>query len=82
MASNIIEVYVKLASGKAVELQHLPGESVRCIAEKIAASEHVAERRVRLKYQGKTLDKDKTIGFLGICRETILKAEVRDPLTE
>ncbi|XP_052796049.1 uncharacterized protein LOC128228656 isoform X2 [Mya arenaria] len=79
MASNGIDVYVKLPSGKAIELKQLPANTVRDIAQKVAEIEKVPERRVRLKYQGKTLDKNKTIGFLGICAETILKGEVLFP---
>lgn len=76
MASATINVFVKLPTGKAIELHHLPGESVRDIAKKVADSEKVPENRVRIKYQGKQLDKKKTISYLGICEETILKAEV------
>ncbi|WAR00437.1 UBIQP-like protein [Mya arenaria] len=79
MASNGIDVYVKLPSGKAIELKQLPANTVRDIARKVAESEKVPERRVRLKYQGKTLDKNKTIGYLGVRAETILKAEVIFP---
>lgn len=76
MASACIDVYVKLPTGKAVSLQHWPADTVRDIAKKVAENEKVPESRVRLKYQGKTLDKSKTIAYLGICTETILKAEV------
>lgn len=76
MATAGIEVYVKLPTGKVLSLQHWPGHTVGDIAKKVADSENVPEPRVRLKYQGKTLDKKKTISYLGICMETILKAEV------
>lgn len=76
MASASIDVYVKLPTGKAISLQQWPSESVRDIAKKVAESEKVSETRIRIKYQGKTLDKNKTIAYLGICAETILKAEV------
>ena len=76
MASATIDVYVKLPTGKAISQQHLPSDKVRDIAQRIADSEKVPEKRVRLKYQGKTLDKNQTISYLGIRVETILKAEV------
>lgn len=76
MASCSIDVYIKLPSGKAISSQHLPTDTVLKIAEHVAKGEGVSEGRIRLKYQGKTLDKSKAIGYLGICAETILKAEV------
>lgn len=76
MATCTVDVYIKLPSGKAIASQHLPSDTVRQIAEHLSKSEGVAETRIRLKYQGKTLDKSKTIRYLGICAETILKAEV------
>ncbi|KAH3755364.1 uncharacterized protein LOC127849297 [Dreissena polymorpha] len=79
MASACIVIYVKLPTGKAIELQHLPSETVRQITQKIADSEKVRENRVRLKYQGKIIDKSKTIQYLGICSETILKADIVFP---
>ncbi|XP_045156402.2 uncharacterized protein LOC123522932 isoform X2 [Mercenaria mercenaria] len=79
MATCAIDVYIKLPSGKAISSQHLPSDNVKQIAAHVAKGEGVAEARIRLKYQGKTLDKSKTIGYLGICAETILKAEVIFP---
>ncbi|KAH3751130.1 hypothetical protein DPMN_185676 [Dreissena polymorpha] len=79
MASTCIDVYVKLSTGKAIELQHLPSETVRQIAQKIADCEKVPENYVRLKYQGKIIDKSKIIQYLGICAETILKADIVFP---
>ena len=76
MATVSIDVYIKLPSGKAFSSQHLPSDTVRKIAEFVGKKEGVPEKRVRIKYQGKTLDKSKTVGYLGICAETILKAEV------
>lgn len=79
MASCSIDVYIKLPSGKAISSQHLPSDTVQKITAHVAKGEGVDERRIRLKYQGKILDKSKTIGYLGICAETILKAEVVFP---
>jgi len=81
MASASVDVYLKLPSGKAVSQQHFHYDKVRDIAKKIAETEKVPETRVRLKYQGKTLDKNKTISYLGIRVETILKVEVSDLYT-
>lgn len=72
-----IDVYVKLPSGKAISAQHHQCDTVRQVAAFVAKGEGVPESRVRLKYQGKTLDKTKTLGYLGVCAETILKGEVR-----
>lgn len=76
MATNLIDVYVKLQSGKAISSDFLPTDSVSTIAAFVARHEGVPETRVRLKYQGKTLDKKHSIGYLGIRAETILKGEV------
>lgn len=77
MASASIDVYIKLPSGKAVSQQHWPADTVGQIVKKVSECEKVPEERIRIKYQGKTLDKTKTISYLGICAETILKVEVR-----
>ncbi|KAL4218460.1 hypothetical protein ACF0H5_023194 [Mactra antiquata] len=79
MASCSIDVYVKLPSGKAVSSQHHASDTVRQIASHVARGENLSEERVRLKYQGKVIDKSKTIRYLGICAETILKAEILFP---
>ena len=76
MAANAVDVYVKLQSGKAISSNFLPSETVAKIASFVARQEGIPDSRVRLKYQGKTLDKTKSIGYLGIRPETILKGEV------
>ena len=78
MATNSIDVYVKLQSGKAISSNFLPSETEARIASFVARQEGVPDSRVRLKYQGKTLDKTKSIGYLGIRPETILKGEVSE----
>ncbi|VDI13275.1 Hypothetical predicted protein [Mytilus galloprovincialis] len=75
MATPSVDVYVKLPSGRTSVLKLLPTEQVKRINEQIAKEENILPRRVRVKYQGKFLDKSKAIGFLGIRPETILKAE-------
>ncbi|VDI08916.1 Hypothetical predicted protein [Mytilus galloprovincialis] len=75
MATPLVDVYVKLPTGRTSVLKLLPTEQVKRIIEQIAKEEEILPGRVRVKYQGKFLDKSKTIGFLGICPETILKAE-------
>ena len=37
----------------------------------------ISEDRLQIKYQGKVLKKIHSLGYLGVCRETILKAEVQ-----
>ena len=76
MATPLVDVYVKLPTGRTSVLKLLPTEQVKRIIDQIAKEEEIIPGRVRVKYQGKFLDKSKTIGFLGICPETILKAEV------
>ncbi|XP_052101650.1 uncharacterized protein LOC127735506 [Mytilus californianus] len=75
MATPLVDVYVKLPTGRTSVLKLLPTEQVKRINEQIANEEEIIPGRVRVKYQGKFLDKSKTIGFLGIRPETILKAE-------
>ena len=76
MATNTVDVYVKLQSGKAIFSDFMPSDTVASIASFVARHEGVPDTRVRLKYQGKTLDKKHSIGYLGIRPETILKGEV------
>ena len=46
---------------------------IKKIGEELA----VSADRVLIKYTGKVINKNQTVGYLGICKETILKAEVR-----
>ncbi|KAK3595181.1 hypothetical protein CHS0354_002782 [Potamilus streckersoni] len=79
MATPVVDVYVKLPSGKATCIQLLPTDQVKKISEYLSKQEEVPERHVRLKYQGKVLNKSHAIGYLGICAETILKGEIIVP---
>ena len=76
MASNGIDCYVKLPTGKTVSfiLQH--GDSVGIVYSKVSEELGVSTDRVLLKYTGKVVNRKHTVGYLGICKETILKAEV------
>ena len=76
MASPVVDVYVKLPSGRTSVLNLMPTDLVRKINAKIAKEEEIPALRVRMKYQGKILKKSDTIGYLGIRPETILKADV------
>ena len=76
MASPAIEVYVKLPSGRTSSFELLPSDKVSRIYDRIASEEDVPVDRVIIKYTGKILNKSLTLGYLGVCRETILKAEV------
>ena len=72
-----MEVFIKLPSGRAISSEFRPTDTVSSIAGFVGREEGgVPDRRVRLKYQGKTLDTRKTIGYLGIRPETILRGEV------
>ncbi|KAL5005202.1 hypothetical protein ScPMuIL_018658 [Solemya velum] len=79
MASPSIDVYVKLASGRTSAMQMWPADLVSKICDQIAEEENVESHRVRLKYQGKVLSRTSSIGYLGICAETILKGEIIIP---
>ncbi|KAL3866875.1 hypothetical protein ACJMK2_044128 [Sinanodonta woodiana] len=79
MASPVVDVYVKLPSGKATCIKLLPTDQVRKISEYLSKQEEVPERYIRLKYQGKVLNKSHTVGYLGVCAETILKGEIMVP---
>ena len=76
MATPVVDVYVKLPTGKTISHDFLPSENVEAICKYVAKEEGVDETRVRFKYQGKMLERSKTIGYLGIQPETILKCEV------
>ena len=77
MATSTVEVFVKLQSGRAISSTFGPHDTVAEITSFVAREEGgVPDQRVRLKYQGKVLDTRKTIGYLGIRPETILRAEV------
>jgi hypothetical protein len=76
MATNYADVYVKLASGRVTKLDLLPSSQVKKIYCCVAEEEGIREAQVKIKYTGKVLKKTDTIGYLGICKETILKAEV------
>ena len=76
MASNIIDCYIKLVSGRTVTLNLTPSDTIQKACNQIAEQEKVPADRVNLKYQGKVLQKTHSMGYLGVCKETILKAEV------
>lgn len=73
---STIDVYVKLPTGRTSVQNLLPTDLVEKIYNIVAEEEGVAVERVRIKYTGKVLKKSDTIGYKGICRETVLKGEV------
>lgn len=77
----MVDVYVKLPSGRTSTLALMPTDKVSKIYDHVGKEEGVSGKRVRLKYQGKVVDKAHTIGYLGIRPETILKGEVIFPKT-
>ncbi|XP_062610878.1 uncharacterized protein LOC134272693 [Saccostrea cucullata] len=81
MAGNFVEVYVKLPTGRTTTLNLLPGSRISEINQHVGREEGVPDDRVLLKYQGKILDRKKTVGQYGVRAETILKAEVVIPRT-
>ncbi|XP_013380967.1 uncharacterized protein LOC106152040 isoform X1 [Lingula anatina] len=76
MATPVIDVYIKLPSGKTTTVNLLPSAQVVKIYEHVAKEAGVGVGQVQLKYTGKILKKQNTLGYLGVCKETILKAEV------
>ena len=76
MASNIIDVYIKLTSGAVVNFPVPSSTAVSVLCEKVAEQEGVQAKCVVLKYTGKVLKKNHTIGYLGVRQETILKTAV------
>lgn len=76
MATISVDVYVKLPTGRTTTLNLLPNSSVSAINKHVGKEEGVPDDRVILKYQGKVLDRRKTVGQYGIRPETILKSEV------
>ncbi|XP_033749926.1 uncharacterized protein LOC117334421 [Pecten maximus] len=80
MASPLVDVYVKMPNGRTSTFALMPTDSASKIYDKIGKEEGVSGKRIRLKYQGKVVDKTKTIGYL-IRPETILKGEVVFPKT-
>lgn len=76
MATNTVDVYVKLPTGRTTTLSLPPDSTVREIQQHVGREEGVLHDRVVLKYQGKALESRKTVGWYGIRAETILKAEV------
>ena len=76
MATNGVDVYVKLPTGRTTSVSLAPSSAVREISRHVGREEGVPGDRVILKYQGKALSGHKTVGQYGIRPETILKAEV------
>ena len=76
MASNGIECYVKLPTGRTITFNLVPGDEAGKIYSRVAEEENVPVDRVLIKYTGKVINRSHTVGYLGVCKETILKAEV------
>ncbi|XP_070566338.1 uncharacterized protein [Ptychodera flava] len=76
MASPLVDVYVKLTTGRVVTYEMMPSTTVTEIYKKVAEEEMVPDNRVVLRYTGKIVKRQHTIEYLGICKETILKSQV------
>ena len=77
-ATPSVDVYVTLPTGRTIILPMKPTDNIKQVCEKIAQEEEVASDRVNCKYTGKVLNKSHTLGYLGVCPDTVLKAEVGD----
>ncbi|KAK3096867.1 hypothetical protein FSP39_004148 [Pinctada imbricata] len=75
----LVDIYVKLPSGRTSTIQLYPTAQISQINKHVATEEGVPDDRVILKYQGKVLDRNKTVGQYGVRPETILKGEVIFP---
>ena len=82
MASKPIDVYVKLVTGRTTTFVLQSTDLVQKVYEQIASEESVAVEQIQIKYTGKVLNPQLTVGFTGICNETILKAEVMQILAD
>ncbi|XP_077978997.1 uncharacterized protein LOC144434420 [Glandiceps talaboti] len=76
MASPMADVYVKLTTGRVISFDMLPSKTVEEIYQKVAEEEGVSNNRIVIRYTGKVVKRQCTIGYLGICKETILKSQV------
>jgi len=76
VGSGKVDVYVKHASGQTTTFYLIPSDPVRKIYDRVAEVEKVSPSAIRIKYTGKVLNPELTVGYMGICAETILKAEV------
>ncbi|GFR76376.1 von Willebrand factor type A [Elysia marginata] len=79
MATNGTEVYIKLPTGRSSRYDTYPSQRIKALCEKVAHEEGVKPNQVNLKYQGKMLNPEKTVGCYGVRVETILKAEILVP---
>ncbi|XP_046581088.1 uncharacterized protein LOC124288578 [Haliotis rubra] len=78
-AKRDLDVYVKLPTGRNSQYYLEPTATIRTVCERVAREEQVAEELVRIKYQGKILNKSLSLAYLGVRAETILKAEIVTP---
>ncbi|XP_033634736.1 uncharacterized protein LOC117296009 [Asterias rubens] len=74
-----IDVYMKLTTGRVFHMPVSENETIRELCERVAVEEGVPGNCLRFKYTGKVLNKDYTIGYLGVRPETILKADIIKP---
>ncbi|XP_067664812.1 uncharacterized protein [Haliotis asinina] len=74
-----LDVYVKLPTGRNSQYYLEPTATIRTVCERVAREEKVCEELVRIKYQGKILNKSLSLAYLGVRAETILKAEIVTP---
>ncbi|KAK7116338.1 uncharacterized protein [Littorina saxatilis] len=79
MATNKIDVYVKIPTGRNAHYYVTTHDTIETLCKTVAEEEKVKATQVRMKYQGKTLNRDHTMGHLGVRPETILKAEILVP---
>lgn len=71
-----IDVYIKLSTGRVVPMMVGGSTTISSLCSQLSSNEPVPSSRISLKYQGKVLDKCKTVGEYGVCKETVLRVEI------
>ena len=72
-----LDVYIKLTTGRVIPLKVNSSTTIASVCAQLRGHESsVPSARVGLKYQGKVLNKSKTVGEYGVCKETVLRVEI------
>ncbi|ELU05406.1 hypothetical protein CAPTEDRAFT_205460 [Capitella teleta] len=76
MEDDNLEVLVKFQTGPVHSFSMTPCDTIRNVCRELAAKLDVPEERLRISFTGKVLQKNNSLGYLGVRPETILKAEI------
>lgn len=72
-----MQIFVKAATGKTTTLDVEEAETVENVMAKINDKEDIAVDQQKLVYEGKTLEKGKTLKDYGITNEATIHVAVR-----